>query len=179
MRETIVHSQNDYNDTATALQQERQTFLNAMASTAAAVNIVTTDGKAGRYGQTVSAFTSVSAEPPIVLVCINRHSPARNAILNNEIFSVNVLNSHQVYQANQFAGQTKDAYQFDQDLWHKAYTGIPVLKDALCVFECEVNHACESGTHSVFYGRVVKSIQGEGTPLIYSNRSYSLVTPWQ
>ena len=80
-------------------------FVAAMAGAATQVSVVTTDGAAGRFGVTVSAFSSVSAEPPLVLVCINRRSPAIAAITANNAFCVNLLGDDQSDIANCFAGR--------------------------------------------------------------------------
>ena len=69
----------------------RSTFLTAMARTAAAVAVVTTDGQAGRFGQTVSAATSVTADPPTLLVCLFRKTSVAEAVQANGCFAVNVL----------------------------------------------------------------------------------------
>lgn len=71
--------------------QLRQSFVEAMSRTTAAVTIVTTDGIAGRFGQTVSAATSVTADPPVLLVCLFTRTPVAEAVYANGCFAVNVL----------------------------------------------------------------------------------------
>lgn len=79
-------------------------FVAAMGLAATGVSVVTTDGPAGRFGLTVSAVSSVSAEPPLVLVCINRKSPAMAAVEANGVFAVNLLSAaHRAY-AETFSG---------------------------------------------------------------------------
>ena len=90
----------------------RESFIAAMRNAATGVNVVTTDGAAGRFGITVSAFASVSAEPLTVLVCINRDSPARDAILANGRFCVNVLSAGQTDVANKTTPNTVIAVYF-------------------------------------------------------------------
>jgi hypothetical protein len=79
-------------------------FTNAMRRAVSGVSIVTTSGDFGRYGLTVSSMTSVSAEPPILLVCVNRNSIAHDAIAHNHRFAVNVLSARQQNLAASFAG---------------------------------------------------------------------------
>src|SRR4051812_12981666 len=83
-------------------------FVSAMAGAATGVNIVTTDGQAGRVGLTVSAMASVSAEPPMLLVSINRRSPLLAAILENGVFGVSVLGVHHAELADSFAGRPRE-----------------------------------------------------------------------
>src|ERR1700752_3118648 len=83
----------------------RDAFIEAMRRAATGVTLVTTDGPAGRFGVTVSAFASVSADPPMLLACINRKSPAAAAIAANGGFCVNVLSAEQSPLADVFAGR--------------------------------------------------------------------------
>ncbi len=80
-------------------------FVEAMAAAASGVSIVTTDGPAGRFGLTVSALTSVSADPPLLLACINRKNPISAAITENGCFVANLLAENQVALAKIFAGR--------------------------------------------------------------------------
>jgi len=84
----------------------RQDFINAMSGAVTGVNVITTDGRAGRFGITVSAMCSVSADPPMLLACINRRSPVCSAILSNQVYCVNVLSASQRDLADSFAGRT-------------------------------------------------------------------------
>jgi flavin reductase len=143
------------------------TFVNAMRGAAAGVNIVTTDGVAGRFGLTVSAFSSVSAEPPSVLVCVNRQSPACEAIRRNRQFCVNVLSANQYELAN-----TGDAYDFSQGSWQQLATSSPLLDEAVASFDCTLGTAIDAGTHTIFIGLVCAAAGGSANPLVYANQSY-------
>jgi len=155
----------------------RELFVEAMRGAATGVNIVTTDGAAGRYGLTVSAFASVSADPPTLLVCINRRSPACSAILANRRFCVNVLAHQQSALAQTFAGMPErgTAYDFCQGVWTKAATGAPVLEACVANFDCTLGTALNSGSHAVFIGLVTAAIAREVEPLVYSNHAYGRV----
>ncbi len=156
-----------------------ETFISAMAGAATQVSIVTTDGRAGRFGVTVSAFSSVSAEPPLVLVCINRRSPAIAAIEANDAFCVNLLDDTQAHIANCFAGRPGDIapYDFACADWNAARTGAPVLTGAVANFDCTVESAHDAGTHRIFIGRVQAALAEPRTPLAFSNRSYQALRP--
>ena len=156
---------------------DRQSFIDSMKGAVTGVNIVTTDGDAGRFGLTVSAFASVSAEPPLVLVCINRRSPACAAILENRGFCVNVLARAQQGLAEQFAGMAGRGtpYEFNADTWAKTDSGNPVLERAVAAFDCSVVTAIDAGTHTIFTGLVEFVTANSDEPLLYSNRTFGRI----
>ncbi len=149
-------------------------FINAMRRAVSGVSIVTTSGDLGRYGLTVSSMTSVSAEPPMLLVCVNRSSVAHDAIAGNRRFAVNVLTARQQHLAATFAGSNAygPAYDFSDDAWTVSSSGLPELVNPAAVFECELETAVTAGTHSIFIGRVTRAFGAEETPLAYANREY-------
>ncbi len=159
------------NPTGTA---DRNAFVNAMRGAVTGVNVVTTDGAAGRFGVTVSAFSSVSADPPMVLICINRRSPAGAAVSENGRFCVNVLSTKQRAIADTFAGYPAEGapYDFTAARWDEGYTGAPSLLDAIAAFDCVVETTIDAGSHTVFIGRVLGVKEGEGRPLLYTERLY-------
>lgn len=155
----------------------RQAFLDGMSYTASTVNVVTTDGAAGRAGVTVSAMTSVSADGPrpTLLVCVHHQSPAARKIVENGVFCVNVLQDHQSYISDTFAGRraTEDGDRFSCASWTKEVTGAPRVVDPLVAFDCRVISSERVGTHHVFIGEVEDIFKaGQGSPLIFANRSY-------
>ena len=111
----------------------RAQFLSGMSHAACTVNVVTTDGSAGRVGVTVSAMSSVSADTakPTLLVCVHHESFAAKAILENGVFCVNVLRDDQSYISDTFAGRFKDTVtdKFDCSKWHSMSTGAPRVID--------------------------------------------------
>ncbi|MBE9553530.1 MAG: flavin reductase [Proteobacteria bacterium] len=155
----------------------RNAFLEAMSHTASTVNIVTTDGPAGRAGVTVSAMTSVSADTPApsLLVCINRSSKACPAILKNGVFCVNVLRDDQSRISDVFAGRTgtEDGDKFSCADWASLETGAPRVIDPLVAFDCRLTHSELFGTHYVMFGEVEDIfVADRGLPLIYTGRAY-------
>lgn len=155
------------------------TFVEAMAHAATAVSIVTTDGEAGRFGMTVSAVASVSAEPPMVLACINRRSPAIDAIEANGVFCVNMLSSEQCTLAQCFAGrpETGAPYDFEIADWHDAATGAPVLSGAAASFDCLLDASHDAGTHRIVIGRVQSAKGSDTRPLAYAQRAFHTLHP--
>lgn len=162
----------------------RQRFVNGMSYAAATVNIVTTDGPAGRHGVTVSAMSSVSADtdPPTMLICINKRSSAAEPIRRNGVFHVNILRDDQAYLSDSFAGRnrTHGTDKFACAEWTVMHTGAPRLMDPLVGFDCRLVTHQEVGTHYIFFGAVEHVFLGEpGRPLIYANRAYGTPTLFQ
>lgn len=154
-------------------------FVAAMGLVATGVSVVTTDGPAGRFGLTVSAVSSVSAEPPLVLVCINRKSPAVAALEANGVFAVNLLAAaHQAY-AETFSGRPREGNPFDfaNHDWREGETGLPLVTDATAVFECAMHDRLDAGTHRIFIGRVLAAHRGQPDPLVYCNRAFRRILP--
>lgn len=158
----------------------REDFVDAMSATVTGVNVVTTDGPAGRFGLTVSAMSSVSADPPMVLACINRRSPACGALRVNGTFCLNVLSAQQRHLANTFAGRPARGkpYDFDDAMWTKGSTGAPCLINAVSTFECVLDTALDAGSHTIFIGRVLAATKADGTPLLYTARAYGFPCQW-
>ena len=154
---------------------DRADFIDAMSRVANSVNVVTTNGAAGQVGVTVSAATSVTAEPPTILVCIHELSKAVPAIKENGVFCLNVLESEQQAFSQLFAGQAAEepAERFSAEDWTVLKTGSPVLKDGLAIFDCRVDTIHKEGTHYIFIGQVLAAKKGDGLPLVYSQRAYA------
>ena len=159
--------------------QLREAFVGAMGRVVSSVTIVTTDGPAGRFGVTVSAMSSVSADPPMLLVCINRRNPTCNAISANRAFAVSVLAADQVEVAQTFAGRPKAGTPFDfgTAAWRVGLTGCPVLERAVAAFDCRLHHAHDEATHRILIGEVVSALAGPGDPLLYGRRAYRRPAP--
>jgi flavin reductase (DIM6/NTAB) family NADH-FMN oxidoreductase RutF/DNA-binding transcriptional LysR family regulator len=162
----------------------RQRFLVGMSHAACTVNVVTTDGIAGRHGVTVSAMVSVSADTaqPTLLVCIHHKSPVAEAVLANGVFCVNVLRDDQAHISDHFAGRSgrKGEAKFDCAEWTAQVTGAPRVIDALVAFDCRVTASERVGSHVVLFGSVQDIfIAGGGAPLIYANRAYGVPRRFQ
>ncbi|MHC8507875.1 MAG: LysR substrate-binding domain-containing protein [Rhodospirillales bacterium] len=158
-------------------QDLRARFFDGMSHAACTVNVVTTDGAAGRAGVTVSAMASVSADTPkpTLLVCVHHLSPAAPAVLENQVFCVNVLRDDQSYISDAFAGRFKDQIEdkFDCTAWTVQITGAPRVVDPLVAFDCRLVSHERVGTHYVFFGEVEDVFTaGRGSPLLYANRAY-------
>ena len=155
----------------------RGQFLQGMSCAANTVNVVTTDGAAGRAGVTVSAMASVSADgdAPTMLVCVHHLAAAAQTILDNGCFCTNILRDDQSFISDTFAGrlQTQDGDKFSCVDWVAMKTGAPRVRDPLTAFDCTVKSSERVGTHFVFIGEVQDIfVATGGSPLIFANRMY-------
>lgn len=156
----------------------RQQFVTGMSCAASTVNVVTTDGPAGRFGVTVSAMSSVSAdgEKPTLLVCVHHQSQVAAAIIENGVFCVNVLRDDQSFISDTFASRIKQpgGDKFACTQWQTGATGTPRVADGYVTFDCRLQSQQRIGTHHVFIGEVEEVMAAEtGSPLIYAKRSYA------
>ncbi len=149
-------------------------FKKAMQLWASGVTVVTTHSeKFGTQGMTVTAFSSVSANPPQVLVCINESADTGEGIQESQCFAVNVLNSTQQDVSNQFSGGSSSQQQrFENTPWTAGITGAPILNDSLMSLECKVIEKIHAGTHWIIIGEVQDSVCREGEPLLYYRGAY-------
>ncbi len=156
---------------------DKQSYRDAMARLAAAVNIITTTGPGGTRGFTASAVCSVTDSPPTLLVCLNRNSDSNQALKDNGILCVNTLAAGHEDLSPVFAGMTglEGEDRFNHGTWTKLETGAAVLEDALVSFDCIITQSVEVGTHTIFICEVqaVKSNPAPG--LLYFARNYHAI----
>jgi flavin reductase (DIM6/NTAB) family NADH-FMN oxidoreductase RutF len=152
-------------------------FKNGMRHLAAGVTMVTTRTDSGPFGLVATAVCSVCADPPTLLVCINRGSAAHDAIAGSGVFCVNVVDQEQAEIVPRFLA-TGHERRFDFCAWTTLKTGAPVLESALVSFDCEIAQSATAGTHTVFFGRVVAArVAPERAPLLYYNGSFAGLSP--
>lgn len=157
------------------LDEQRLRFRDAMASLSAAVNIVTTEGEAGRCGITATAVCSVTDTPPSVMVCLNVNSAMNPVFQGNGKLCINVLNHEQELMARHFAGMTGMAMEerFSLSCWQKGLLGQPLLKGALASLEGEISQVQTIGTHLVYLVAIKNiNLAEEGHGLIYFKRRF-------
>ncbi|MGE0006236.1 MAG: flavin reductase family protein [Parvibaculaceae bacterium] len=157
------------------LAADRNAFLEAMSRTASGVYLVTTDGHGGRVAATISAVASISADPTMLLACINKRNPLCAALETNRQFCINAFNATQVRISQTFAGRPGvggQAYDFGTAEWLQGQTQAQRLKGAVASFDCLLHHSLTLGTHCVFIGLVVAVACDEGRPLLFSRRGY-------
>jgi flavin reductase len=153
---------------------ERQSFRDAMAKLAAAVNIITSIGENGRCGFTASAVCSVTDSPPTLLVCINKNSQSHPVITSSQVLCVNTVAGPHEDLSLVFAGGVKDmGERFVVGEWTTLVTGAPVLREATVAFDCRVTQVAEVGTHDVVFCEVLAIHEGGSTDgLVYFGRKF-------
>ena len=153
-------------------------YRDALRHYPAGVTIVTLRAGEEIHGLTVSAFVSVSPEPPLIAVVIDqRHNAAELFDRADAVFAVNVLGEEQIELSNRFAW-VKDEDRFLAGDWGRAVTGAPILRDALSWLDCRVHSRHPAGTHTVYLGEVqaVGVPTPDAPPLVYWNRGYRKLT---
>jgi flavin reductase len=151
-------------------------FARAMNQSATAVTVVTSEGPGGRVGQTVSAMSTVSTDPPMLLVCISDRSPAGQVIRQNGTFRVNVLGIQHDHVSDTFAGRPwhgKGPWDFTCGDWILKPGVDPRLADAVSSFRCTLAQHVPAGTHGIYIGTATEVHSAEGVePLVYLKRIY-------
>lgn len=149
-------------------------FRDAMARVCAPVNVITTNGPAGRGGFTATAMCSVTDEPPTLLVCMNGKSAQCGLFLENRRFCVNVLAHDHQELAGYFAGrQPEMTARYAAAEWVDLPSGSQALAGAMVSFDCRLSEARLVGTHHIFIGQVVGiRSRADGNALLYFDRNY-------
>ncbi|WP_344868375.1 flavin reductase family protein [Amycolatopsis ultiminotia] len=140
-------------------------FRAAIGHFASGVTVVSAATGSRRFGATVSAVSSLSLEPAMLLVCLNRQTGTAAAITRAGFFGVNVLAENQAHLAARFAGRAVG--KFDDVPVTPGHHGQPLLTGALAHYECRVAEQVQAGTHTVFIGEVHHAAAREGKPLAY------------
>ena len=151
-------------------------FRGALRYWASGVSIVTTARDGGIQGITVSSFSSLSLEPPLVLICIDRAAVSHDLIARRGAFAVNVLREDQVALADAAAGRHGPrGNRLENVAWRKAVTGAPVLDDCLAWLDCVLVDTLPGGDHTIYVGRVEATGQTTGRPLLWFGSEYQRI----
>ena len=150
-------------------------FRNTLGVFATGVTVVTTRGEEHPYGMTANAFSSVSLDPPLILVCVKSFSEGADFIRENGVFAVNILAAEQEPLSRYFASKDRprgrDAFG---DVAHKTVaSGSPVLHGAVGYLDCNLNATHEAGDHVIFIGEVLAlDFDHETAPLLFHAGGY-------
>ncbi len=150
---------------------DTQEFRRVLGHFAAGVTVVTTTGEGGTpYGLTATAFTSVSLEPPLVLVCVDKRSESYAHFHPSGIFAVNFLAVDHEPLSQRFA--TSGGDKFVDLSWRRGAIGAPLLVEALGYLECRTVNVVDAGDHTVFIGQVEAGDACDAEPLLYFRGAY-------
>ena len=147
-------------------------FKKALRGWATGVTVVTSRAGEKVHGMTVSAFSSVSADPPLVLVCANRASTTHGIIEEGGVFAVNILAEHQQEVSNLFASSKYEDSRLERVSWTEGTTGAPLIDEALASLECRVRSAHHEGSHTIYIGQVESVHASDANPLLYYKGGY-------
>ena len=128
------------------------------------------DAQGTPHGLTVSSFTSVSLDPPLILICLGHRVSVIDAFRASAHFGINVLAENQRDLAERFSRKRQD--RFDALNWRRGKTGVPILAGVLAAIECAVRQRFTAGDHDVFVGEMVAARVAGGTPLIHFASHY-------
>ncbi len=143
---------------------DQQVYRDVIGRFASGVTVITTTVDGAPVGTTASAVSSLSLEPPMVLVCLNKTSDTQAALLKSGAFCVNILAEGQEDMAYQFA---RKGDKFGGTTFDAGIDGVPVLRGTLAHLECRVAETVTGGTHTVFLAHVAVAAGHEGAPLTY------------
>jgi len=155
-----------------SLPVSSEDFRSALGRWASGVTIVTAAAGDRIHGMTVSAFSSVSLDPPLVLVCADKASKTLEVIEAGGCFAVHVLRAGQEALSNTFASKKEEHRRFEEIEWRAGATGAPLLAGVLATLDCRVDAAHDAGDHVIYVGRVESAEVGEGEPLLYYHAAY-------
>jgi flavin reductase len=153
-------------------------FRSTVGSFATGVTVVTTRGEEHAYGMTANAFSSVSLDPPLVLVCVISQSEGSEIIKRNGCFAVNILAEEQEPISRYFASRDRprgrDAFR---EVSHRlATSGSPILDGVIGYLDCGLHAEHDAGDHQIFIGEVLElGFEADGRPLVFHGGRYRLV----
>lgn len=128
------------------------------------------DAEGAPHGLTVNSFTSVSCNPPLVLICLDYKATVLPLFRLTRHFGINILSEEQRDVSERFAERGRD--RFNGTPWVAGTTGVPLLPGALASLECEITQVVEAGDHAVFIARLTGARVSEGRPLLYFQSGY-------
>jgi flavin reductase len=159
---------------------DRAALRSVLGAFATGITVLTA-GRGAPRGMTANSFTSVSLDPPLILVCVQRDAAMHEAILETRVFAVSVLADHQEDLARYFADhhRPRGEREFDVvDCRPGVWTGAPVLSGALAWLECRVTAVYGGGDHSIFLGSVLGADRDAGADaLLYYGGRFRRIAP--
>jgi 3-hydroxy-9,10-secoandrosta-1,3,5(10)-triene-9,17-dione monooxygenase reductase component len=151
-------------------------FRNVLGLFATGVTVLTSKDKDGKgSGITANAFTSVSLDPPLVLICIDKNAQCYGCFEESKVFVVNILAQNQEEISRRFA--TKGIDKFEGVSWHAGLSGVPLIDGAVGYIECKVVQGYEGGDHTIYLGEVLNVVALRDDPLLFFKGKYYKLGP--
>lgn len=152
-------------------------FRRALGGFATGVTVITVDREGEVHGMTANAFSSVSLDPPLVLVCVARQARTHAHLHARKRFGVNVLSADQRHLSEYYAKSSAE-HQHAEDAgarFDRTAHGTPVLRGALAYLECRLHSSQEAGDHTIFIAEVEDVVVKEGDPLLFYRGKYKAI----
>lgn len=152
---------------------EESELTDALRLLAAGVAVLAARAERGYRGLTVTSLTSVSLDPPLILVCLDRLAQTRDLVLDGGSFTISVLAREQDFLADRFSGRAPAVESTWREVPHRLGAGgLPILEGALAWMECAVEAVHPAGDHDIVVGRVLAAGAGRGDPLVLWDRGF-------
>lgn len=138
------------------------------------VTIVTVSHLGEHHGMTVSSFTSIALDPPLIIISLQTDSRTQKLISQSNAFAVTILADYQQELSDRFAGRIPDAEdRFVGVETEESVSGAPFIKGGLAYLDCQVTQAITTGTNTLFLAKVFFARNSDsGRPLVYFNKGY-------
>jgi flavin reductase (DIM6/NTAB) family NADH-FMN oxidoreductase RutF len=172
-----------WNESVTGLRPMSTTsddFRRALAYFATGVTVITVDYESEIQGMTANAFTSVSLDPMLVLVCVDQKARTHAHLHAKRRFGINVLSKGQRAIAEHYARPDRDPARTEEETgarFDRTQHGTPVLHDALAYLECRLQTAQDAGDHTIFIAEVEDVVVRGGMPLLFFQSGYRAIGP--
>jgi flavin reductase (DIM6/NTAB) family NADH-FMN oxidoreductase RutF len=155
---------------------DAMSYRRVVGNFATGVAVVTSGGGPDAHGVTVNSFTSVSLDPTLLLVCLDRSSRSRATILETRVFNINVLSDAQEHVSRLFASKERPETWFADLHCITGELGAPLIPDCLAYMECELRETHEAGDHSILIAEVQRAeISDDGAPLCFFRGRYAFL----
>ena len=162
------------------MSANQEEFRRAMGCFATGVTVITVDYEGEVQGMTANAFTSVSLDPLLVLVCVDQQARTHAHLHARKRFGINVLSDQQCAISEHYARADRDPARAEQEAgarFDRTAHGTPVLRGALAYLECRLQRAQDAGDHTIFIAEVEEVVIRSGRPLLYFESTYHRLGP--
>jgi flavin reductase (DIM6/NTAB) family NADH-FMN oxidoreductase RutF len=150
---------------------EKNELRRIMGHFATGVTVITTVSKDGTpYGLTANAFMSVSLEPPLLLISVDKKAESYPCFEQSRVFTINILRDDQEGLSRRFA--VSGGNKFEGVAYHLGANDVPILEDTLAHIECRLHTAYDGGDHTLYLGEILEAETREGRPLLFYRGGY-------
>jgi flavin reductase (DIM6/NTAB) family NADH-FMN oxidoreductase RutF len=150
---------------------DKAEFCRTCAKFPTGVTVLTVrDAEGGARGMTASSFTSVSLDPPLVLVCVDHKASVMAHLRRSRHVGINILREEQSEISIRFARRGEDRFQNIE--WTEGHHSVPLIQGVLAWLECEIDQMVDAGDHAIVIAEVLRAEYRDGRPLVYFGSAY-------